>query len=241
MIFFLFHSFKGVRKIYLFQLVSWKSVVFGIYFWNTTAKLKWWKLSLASPKTLWIGGASERWWPSCSYRKCPQGGSTSLCPALVPLIPEPRFMGCGVEWNMPEQTPKGWCLTTSSPEASTLLPILKLPGHCSLLWFLGVHCQEAGFSWDSRSRRPGSGWLFPVVLVREMGYCVLCVLGILFPARENQTTLFRGDSLRTPCMSVDSCPVSPSLELNHTQVLAMGSQTKSGRLGDQSGHSFSFL
>lgn len=34
-------------------------------------------------------------------------------------------MGGDVEWNMPKETPKDLCLTTSSPEASTLLPILK--------------------------------------------------------------------------------------------------------------------
>ena len=115
----------------------------------------------------------------------------------------------------------------------------SLPGQRSLLWFLGVQ-QGAGSRLQLGT--PGSGVDgIPVEHVREMGYCVLCALGILFPARENQTTLFRGHSLRTPCLSVDSRPVSPSGELKHTQVLAVGSQAKSGRLEEQSWHSFSSL
>ena len=66
-----------------------------------------------------IARASQRWWASCSYGKCPQGGSTSSCSALVPPVTSAlrkvSFLGCNLEWSVPEQAPKPFYLTTSSP------------------------------------------------------------------------------------------------------------------------------
>ena len=54
-----------------------------------------------------------------SYRKCPQGGSTFACPALVPgatrSLGPVGFLGCEIEWSVPEQEGKGLKLTTFSP------------------------------------------------------------------------------------------------------------------------------
>ena len=46
----------------------------------------WGQLPLRTPQALWIGGATKHWWAICSYRKFPQGGSTSSCPTLVLLL-----------------------------------------------------------------------------------------------------------------------------------------------------------
>ena len=51
----------------------------------------WGHLSLAAPRALWIRGAYKHQWLSCSYRKFPQGGSTSSCPTQVP--PRTRALG----------------------------------------------------------------------------------------------------------------------------------------------------
>ena len=55
---------------------------------------------------------------NCSYRKCPQGGSTSSCPTLVPpatpALGKVGFLVYKREWNVLKQTSNGLCLTTSS-------------------------------------------------------------------------------------------------------------------------------
>ena len=69
------------------------------------------------PQRLRNRGASKpgRW--SCSYRKCPQGDSTSPRPPLVPwatrALGQLGFLACELEWNVPEQQLKGLCLTSS--------------------------------------------------------------------------------------------------------------------------------
>ena len=57
------------------------------------------------------GASKPRRW-SCSYRKCPQGDSTSPRPPLVPwatrALGQLGFLGCKWEWNVPakrEQLP----------------------------------------------------------------------------------------------------------------------------------------
>ena len=48
------------------------------------------------------------------------------------------FLGCELEWNVPEQTPKGLNITTSSPQSFTLpLQTHVYLGHRSLLRCLG--------------------------------------------------------------------------------------------------------
>lgn len=80
-------------------------------------------LSLTAPQALRIGGASVRCWSSCNYRKCPQGNSSSACPALAPLarrsLGEISLLGCELQWKVPEEAPKGL--------ASVLLPLKLHP------------------------------------------------------------------------------------------------------------------
>ena len=64
---------------FTFQLESCKLGVFAVYFSNIypgtllEASCQW-----QHPCPLWTGGAGNRLWSSCSYRKCPQVGSTFL-------------------------------------------------------------------------------------------------------------------------------------------------------------------
>ena len=44
----------------------------------------WGQVSLTVPQALWISGAPMRRFSSCSYKKCPQGGSSSSCSTQVP-------------------------------------------------------------------------------------------------------------------------------------------------------------
>ena len=116
-----FFFLKGVRTIYLWQLASWELAGFEIYFSSTcptafpegicqftelhTALVNW--------------GVCVHWWSSCSYRKFPQDGSTFACPTLVPgaarSLGPVGFLGCEIEWNVPEQAGKGLRLNTFSP------------------------------------------------------------------------------------------------------------------------------
>ena len=63
-------SFKGCEEN---LLASWNSVVFGIYFCNPPPwEFSWGQLSLTETPGLWIRGAGQPLWSSCSYRKCLQ-------------------------------------------------------------------------------------------------------------------------------------------------------------------------
>lgn len=68
-----------------------------------------------------------RCWSSCNYRKCPQGNSSSACPALAPLarrsLGEISLLGCELQWKVPEEA---LGLSTSPPKASPL-PSRLLP------------------------------------------------------------------------------------------------------------------
>ena len=63
-------------------------------------------------------GASKHRWASCSYRKCPNGGSTLSCPTLVPPVTRAlgkvNLLGYKFEWNVTERTPKAMSLTASA-------------------------------------------------------------------------------------------------------------------------------
>ena len=112
--FFLF-SLKNLRKV---TCRTWllESVVFGIYFCNTRPGPFLRAPVISSPIGLVNGGTSKHRCTSCSYRKCPQGGSTSSYPTLVLRQPETRrapLLACDLQWNVPEQTLKGLCLTPS--------------------------------------------------------------------------------------------------------------------------------
>ena len=82
----------------------------------------WAKGSPTAPKGLWVGGADNNQRSSCSYRKWPQGAALFMpnSGSLGGLIiQESQLPVCELEWNVSEQTPKGLCLTASSPESST--------------------------------------------------------------------------------------------------------------------------
>ena len=78
-----FFSLKECEEYLPLQLASWKSVVFELSSAIPTP--------LTAPGALWVGGAGKYWWPSCSYRNCPQGSRISPCPTLVP--PATRALG----------------------------------------------------------------------------------------------------------------------------------------------------
>ena len=154
------------------------------------------------------------------------------------LIPEPRFMGCDVEWNMPEQTPKGWCLTTSSPEASTLLPILKLPGHCSLLWFLGVHCQEAGFQLGLQVQATWFRVTLPCRAHQRNGLLCLVCTGDSVPSQGKPDDPFQR-GLTEDTLHV--CRLLPSQSIPGTQPHSGSSHGITDQVREVGGSKWTFL
>ena len=124
----------------------------------------WGYLSLRAPWVLWIGGArkqtwlkqlsssssssKEQSWPTCSYRNCPQGGSTHSCSAVIPHAT--RALGKVVSWapNCAWANSQGFRFHCFFPQSSTLHPDSSHPG--ALLPAEGpkrLHSQEGGFSW----------------------------------------------------------------------------------------------
>ena len=63
---------KGCEENLLWQLASWNSVVFGIYFCNPHPGRFPEGSCQQKPQALWIRGAGQPFWSSCSYRKCLQ-------------------------------------------------------------------------------------------------------------------------------------------------------------------------
>ena len=121
-----------------------------------------------------IAGASQRWWESCSYRKCPQGGSTSSCSALVPLatraLRKVSFLGCELEWNVPEQAPKPFYLTTSSPLKLRPSPLAScFTWQCSLLGCLGGCTPKESWAGDPNTGRPAIWAVFCVPPSQRVG------------------------------------------------------------------------
>ena len=91
---FFFFSLKSVRDIYLCNWLLESQLCL---------KLSSIPTPLTAPGALWIGGACKYWWPSCSYRKCPQGGRISPCPTRVPpatrALGKVGFLVYEWEWN----------------------------------------------------------------------------------------------------------------------------------------------
>ena len=89
------------------------------------------QLSLRAPQDLWVGGVSQHWKSSYSSRKCAQRDSPSSGPPLVPgavrSLGEIGLPSCEFEWNVPEETLKGLCLTASSPWSFTTTRSGPLP------------------------------------------------------------------------------------------------------------------
>ena len=99
------------------------------------------------------------------------------------------FLGSELEWNVPEQTPKGLNITTSSPQSFT--PPLQTHaylGHRSLLRCLGGCTLRKESSAGVLARGPWMLGDFTLVLeARGSGHHRWGALGILVPARENST------------------------------------------------------
>ena len=173
-------------------------------FSNTTVqKHQFFGAQLSSPSNSHVNtSAGKNWWASCSYRKFPQGGSTSSCPTLVPpatrALGKVGFLGCELEWNVLEQTPKGLCLTASSPSIFTHPPAWCPPGAPLPLEVpRRQHSQEGGFSWGPQCHIPWVLGEFILALeARGSGHHRWGALGILVPARENQSTSLSGVSMK---------------------------------------------
>ena len=89
-------------------------------------------------------GACVHWWSSCSYRKCPQGGSTFACPTLVPGAARSSgpvgFLGYEIEGSVPEQEGKGLRLTAFplKPHTSILSRLMPSRSRAPCWGHLGV-------------------------------------------------------------------------------------------------------
>ena len=73
---FVFFSFMVVRKIYKFSWFFESQLCLYFCLQYSSLDVSWRQLSLTAPEVCWIGGTGKRRGSSCSYRKCPQGGST---------------------------------------------------------------------------------------------------------------------------------------------------------------------
>ena len=136
--------------------------VWNLFLQNLLEGIPWGELVLTAPQVLWIAGASKCWWPSCSYRKFPQGGSTSSCPALVPPASrasgKAEYLGCDLEWNVLSKHPRPYVSLHLPPDTSSfpywlILPAPPLPAEVPRR----LHSQEGGFSWGPQPH--GSGYL----------------------------------------------------------------------------------
>ena len=68
----------------LLRLASWRSSLFWITFLLSPQDIAWGHVSFPAQQALWIWIACRRWYSSCFYGKCPQGGSSTSCPTGVP-------------------------------------------------------------------------------------------------------------------------------------------------------------
>ena len=119
---------------------TWRAAIHGVA--KSRTELNWTEL--------------KHWWSSCSYRKCPQGGSTSSCPTLVP--PATRALGkvSFLGWEL--RVKCAWA-NTWGLESHYFSP-LKL--HHSMLDYSApetallavvpskLHSQEGGCNWVSQ-------------------------------------------------------------------------------------------
>ena len=99
------------------------------------------------------------------------------------------FLGCELEWNVPEQTPKGLNITTSSPQSFTLpLQTHVYLGHRSLPRCLGGCSLRNEASAGVPAPDPWILGDFTLALeARESGHHRWGALGILVSDREKQT------------------------------------------------------
>ena len=134
----------------------------------------------------------------CSYRKCPQGGSTSSCSTGCTCAQSLRESGLpglwitvGCAWANTQrlQSPYFFSLKLHSSPPGSCLPWVPLPAEVPRR----LHTQEGDFSWGPQHRTAGYLVTFPCILwiqdilYPESGHHFWGSLGSLAPARENQT------------------------------------------------------
>ena len=112
------------------------------------------------PQRLRNRGSSKHRRCSCSYRKCPQVGSTFPWPSLVPWATRASgqlgFLGCELEWKVPEQQLRGLCLTSSPLSFTSPLQTHSSQGHSTLLRGLrGCTPKKEAWVGDPSTRGPG--------------------------------------------------------------------------------------
>ena len=162
------------------------------------------------------GASIKCQWSSCSYRKCPQGGSTSSCWSLVPPVTRAlgkvSFLRCKLEWNVPERTPKGLCLTTSSPWSFTsVLHTHPYQGHHSC--WSAYEAARSGRKLWSGTPVPAdldSWWLYPGPRGQRLGSQLLGCIRDSGPSQEPDSTSLRGVSMWGTLLGcVHPTPVQP--------------------------------
>ena len=149
-------------------------------------------------------------WPSCSYRKCPQGGSTFSCDPLVPggKQSEDKLAFWAVKQSeiCLRKQERSWASLFSPPKAShTKGPCRVIPSvstvHCR--GCLGARRQHSqgggGLSWDPQLQQIEASWILPWNSSGPWFY-----VGLLSqPDRAHKKTL-KTVQLRVPCQAVST-------------------------------------
>ena len=160
-------SLKRVRKFYLFNwfLESWLRLKFISAEPTRGRSLRGAGLNSPTGLTGELQVPVKCWWSSCSYRKCPQGGSTSSCPAPVlasRALSKVEYLGCDLDWNVLGKHRRP-CISLHLPrDASSfpywlILPAPPLPAELPRR----LHSQEEGFSWGPQHQGSGSLVILP--------------------------------------------------------------------------------
>ena len=135
---------------------------------------------ISTPTVLVNGGARNARCLSCSYRKCPQGGSTISCPtgsSSKLRLQKISFMGCELGCNVPEKHP-GPCVSLLLPLQASTLPFRLIPTWDSGLCWGIKEAALTGFFWDASSKETWRLDEFSKVLVaRASGHHLLGALG----------------------------------------------------------------
>ena len=187
-------------------------------------------------------GVCAQGWPSRSYTKCPQGGSTFHVHLWFPganrAWGQVGFLGCDIEWNLPEQTGKGLSLTAFPSKAS------HTTGTCRVIPSVStVHCR--GWLSARRQHSREEAWAGIHSTSRDWGQLNFAmkipqglwfILGLL-----SQTDEVHGRTLKGVQWSPDRlCLPHASSQLGPkpAQPPGMGQHPKSGDSPEYSRHHF---
>ena len=170
----------------------------------------------SSPQALWIGDASKHLWPSCNYRKFPQGGSTSSCRLWFHLQPESWESRLPGWWIRVE----GAWANTQGPESHYFFPLKlhpsppdssvpgeRLPGGC----LRGCPLRKEASAGDPSTRRPGTWWGYPGSQDQRVRPPLLGCTRDSGPIyRKSDSTGLRGVSMKSTLQGcLDPTPVQP--------------------------------